>query len=613
MPASSSPPNPDGSPLSEDDRRALVRFLEQSLDHGFRLAIVEAVNHADREAILAIAAATIGPGLVRVAVDELPGSETNLWSALREPFAAHSPRGLAVWGFENGSQADWPGQLNVQRDLFVRDFAVPWLLFIHPASRVPLLQAAPDFCDFAVLWLREELPAAEMELSASVHTMDSLLLPRDVVVHNALLQQSQDALEAGRYDAAGDLLARFDLQPDHDSFNRVVRQLLGARLERVKGHLGAAEAILRNVRSSIARQPMSSGIQVLVHTIDSELGLILHQSGRYDEAEALFRRSLAVTEDMLGHRHPAYSATLYNLSCVLSAQGEYVEAERLLRDVLALGSMTPESESTLRGAALSALAGMLSERGEYIEAERLLGEALAIKEKSRGREHPEYGASLNELAGVFARQGKHGEAERLFREALANGERALGRQHPSYSAALHNLATVLAQQGNAHEAERLLRETIAIEAKALGREHPQYSTSLHSLATVLAQQGKLTEAERLLRESLAIDEKVLGRQHPSFGASLHSLACMLSRQGKFVEAERLFHESIAVKEKALGLEHIDLFRTLAELALVVAGQGRILDSVLYAERALRIGRASLGVDDDEVRSMQKFLQKLRAL
>lgn len=565
MPASVILPAPDPPQLSESDGRALVRFLEQGLDQGFRLAIVEAAGHADREAILAAVAPTIGDGLLRVGLSELPGADANVWAALRDAFAEHKPRCLALWGIESRSHGDWLRQLNVQRDLFVRDLAVPWLLFIHPASRVQLLQAAPDFCDFAILWVRDERAASKVGLFTEVQARDSPLSENLLRVRNPLLQRVQVALRAARWDEASDLLARFDLQPDPDAIERAQRRLFGARLEREQDRLGSAEGTLRDALAGLEGQTYTPEVEAITVQVDVELGRVLRRAGRHDEAESLLRESLAVIGERFGRQDPYYVSCLSELAIVRSQQGKYSDAEGLFR------------------------------------------EALAIHEHVLGREQPSYGGLLHGMASVLSHQGKRSEAERLLREALAIEERTLGREHPSYAASLHELASVLAQQGDAREAERLLRESLAIEGKTPGRQHSSYAASLHELGVVLSAQGQDSEAERCFREALTIDEDALGREHPTYASSLHGLASVLAKQGAYVEAERLFRESLAIKERALGSEHPALSPTLAYLAQVLADQGRVLEAIPVLEWAIRIG-----AQHPEVQSMQDLLQQLRA-
>ncbi|MCC9000405.1 MAG: tetratricopeptide repeat protein, partial [Candidatus Contendobacter sp.] len=68
----------------------------------------------------------------------------------------------------------------------------------------------------------------------------------------------------------------------------------------------------------------------------SETGGTLYQQGRYQEAEELYRRALAIREQALGPDHPGTAASLNNLAVVLNAQGRLADAEALHRRALAI-------------------------------------------------------------------------------------------------------------------------------------------------------------------------------------------------------------------------------------------------------------------------------------
>ena len=148
--------------FGERDRRALERLARRALAPRFKLAIIEVREPLEREAVLSHLRGVIaGKGGVIAGVDmgRLPG--LNLWHELKERVdtsdLAHTV--LALWGIEEsegGVDDERPPlfeQLNVQRDLFVRDLGCLWLLFLTPYASRRLQLVAPDFCDFALLWI----------------------------------------------------------------------------------------------------------------------------------------------------------------------------------------------------------------------------------------------------------------------------------------------------------------------------------------------------------------------------------------------------------------------------------------------------------------------------
>lgn len=202
------------------------RFVERAIGHGFKLAVIEVAAPRDRNAIIQALGAVANSGVTGVALDELPGE--NLWAELRAGFA-HA-RLLALWGLNdsNGLARDrLIRQLNVQRDLFVRDLPMPWVLFVHPAAAIELRMLAPDFCDFAIIWLNANPPGLPEGLSLS-----------------PILAAAADAISDGRTEDAAALLSRYEQRSGLSVEERSKRALLQARLARIQGRTSDAESQL---------------------------------------------------------------------------------------------------------------------------------------------------------------------------------------------------------------------------------------------------------------------------------------------------------------------------------------------------------------------------------
>ncbi len=148
------PPAPPEQLLRESSARAYRRFLEWSVGAGFKLAVVEVADRRHRDALVAWTVATV-PGTRLLRLDR--ASQEPLRLPLDQVAAPPGQMSLLVLThFEDAPKRRLvSAQLNVQRDELARDFAVPWVLLIHPGAALDLQQDAPDFSDFAGLWLGE--------------------------------------------------------------------------------------------------------------------------------------------------------------------------------------------------------------------------------------------------------------------------------------------------------------------------------------------------------------------------------------------------------------------------------------------------------------------------
>ena len=331
----------------------------------------------------------------------------------------------------------------------------------------------------------------------------------------------------------------------------------------------------------------------------NDLAELLERKGAYEAAAPLFRRALAIREKALGLEHPDTAASMNNLAALLAEKGDFASAQQLYRKALALrekvlGPQHPDTATTCMN-----LGGLLHQMGEYGAAETHYRRALSIREKTLGFEHPHTATTRNNLAGLLSVKGEFDEAEALYRKALAVTEKVLGPRHPDTAAALNNLAGVLYQKGDYSGTEALYRQALAIFEQAVGADHPHAAVSLNNLAGVLYHRGAYDEAEILYEKALNIREKVFGPDHPDIAASLDNLAALLSVRGDFEAAAPVYERALAIREKLLGPEHPDTARTLMHLGGLLHKTGDYDKAAHLYQRALAIREKVLGPEHPE--------------
>ncbi|KAL9114581.1 MAG: hypothetical protein Q9187_007434, partial [Circinaria calcarea] len=282
---------------------------------------------------------------------------------------------------------------------------------------------------------------------------------------------------------------------------------------------------------------------------------ILDSQGKYEEAEAIFRRTVILKQKILGMEDPATLATMTNLTSPLNKQGKYKEAEVITRQTLALREKNLGMEHPDTLISMNNLAATLDYQGKYEEAEAMNRRTLVLREKLLKTEHPDTLMSMNNLVLVLKKQGKYGEAEAMGRRTLESTEKNLGTGHPHTLTGMNNLATVLYSQGKYEEAEAMGRRTLALREKLLKTEHPDTLMSMNNLASVLEKQGKYEEAEAMYQRTLALREKALGTEHPNTLTSVWFLASLLRSQNRYQEASVLYERASRSYQEVLGSHH----------------------------------------------------------
>jgi CHAT domain-containing protein/Flp pilus assembly protein TadD len=374
-------------------------------------------------------------------------------------------------------------------------------------------------------------------------------------------------------------------------------QELQALRQRVQGegHWQAADA---------ARQ-VATLAQVAALTADQQTALAqaqktdaqakaLSQRGKHAEAEPLLRKSLDITREVLGPRHPLTALGCDNLAANLNAQGRFDEAEPLYRQALAINEKVLGPRHPHTATAANNLAANLDEQGRFAEAEPLKRRALAINEAVLGPRDPATAHSYNNLAVSLQKQGRFTEAGPVFRQALALYEKALGPRHPDAVTCASNLATNLKAQGRVKEAEPLERFALDVREAVLGPRHPLTAQSYNNLANNLDDQGQPREAEPLHLKAVAICEEVLGPRHPHTAYCYNNLGMNLDNQKRFPEAEPLYRKALAIREEVLGPRHPDTAHACGNLAMNLLAQEKVQEAEPLFRKALAIREEVLG-------------------
>jgi tetratricopeptide (TPR) repeat protein len=333
----------------------------------------------------------------------------------------------------------------------------------------------------------------------------------------------------------------------------------------------------------------------------------LSQSGNYAKAEPLFRRAIAINENLLGRDHPDVAASLNNLAELLEHKGDSAGAESLLREALEIDREMCGPECPRVATNLANLGKLLQEKGEYVEAEQNLRKALEIDEKALGSDNPQEGICLNELARLYQAKGEYARADPLYRKAISIARKALGPDHPEVALTLNNLAVMLRNEGDLAQAEALYWEALRINEKALGPDHPEVGRVLSNLAVLLDQKGDRPEAEAKFRRALAIREKSLGPDHPDVANTLDNLAGLLEAKGDYAEAEAKIRRALGIYEKAWGPDHPQVAVCLNNLAHLLTGECDYADAERQYRRALEIDTKALGPDHPSTRKIRANL------
>jgi serine/threonine protein kinase len=369
----------------------------------------------------------------------------------------------------------------------------------------------------------------------------------------------------------------------------------------VQGEKVTAREILDQGTARVSRELAGEpDVQAAVMDAIGEVNLGL---GRFEEAEPLLTRALALRRQLFGSESLEVAQSLEHLAVLQGKLRPLEVAEASLREALTI-------RRRLQGNGDPAVARTLNQLGEILvsqgatpedasEIEALLQEALGIARQAEGPEEILVAETLVKLADFRSEQGNYAEAEKLFREGLAVDRRVLGDRDPRLYRDQSDFGVVLVLAGKFEEAEALLRRCLETQRKLLGREHPDVAQTMHNLAIALHYPGRPQEAEVLNREALALVRAHYGPTHPRMANAFHSLGGNLAGQGKYEEAIVLYNQALEIRRQN-DEDGSPLGRNLLVLAELHRTRKNFAVGLDFARQALETFKKTRGPEHAEV-------------
>ncbi|KAK3297151.1 uncharacterized protein B0H64DRAFT_416349 [Chaetomium fimeti] len=280
------------------------------------------------------------------------------------------------------------------------------------------------------------------------------------------------------------------------------------------------------------------------------LGILYASQGRYDEAEAMFKRALEGKEKVWGREHISRLDTVNNLGALYESQGRYKEAEAMFKRALKSSKKVCGWEHISTFQTVNHLGVLYGSQGQYKEAEAMFEQALEGSEKVCGWEHPLTFQTVNNLGILYGSQGRYEEAEVMLKRALEGKEKVYGWEHPSTFQTVNNLGIIYERQERCEEAEAMFKRALEGKEKVWGPEHISTLATVNNLGVLYKYQGRYEEAETMYKRALEGYEKVWGPDHISTLDTVHNLGVLYKDQGRYEQAEAMYKRALEGCEAA---------------------------------------------------------------
>ncbi|XPV74967.1 MAG: tetratricopeptide repeat protein [Desulfovibrio sp.] len=275
-----------------------------------------------------------------------------------------------------------------------------------------------------------------------------------------------------------------------------------------QGNVFGAEPLLRLALTAAkkkaelnAQQATNNAALMDIAVAMDDLGVILKDQNKNEEALELFLKAQETRDAILGEDHPASGPGLNNIALLYFTEGKTQEAEKTFLRLIDILEKEHGKESAAITPVLNNIALVYEACGHYKKAEALATRALKIDQTVLGTDHPDVATDLNNLALLKQAQGDTAEALQLLGRALSIRNLRLGENHTSTGNTHLNIAQLTADTENYAGAERHFRKALTIFAQSLGPDHPSTLQTMEAFATTLEKAGQ-EDAAQTLRDEL---------------------------------------------------------------------------------------------------------------
>lgn len=338
----------------------------------------------------------------------------------------------------------------------------------------------------------------------------------------------------------------------------------------------------------------------LVPTMMSNLSVLYLDQSRFPECEQILNSSLSIAIKKVGPNNTALALPLNGLTRLYLKWGKLNEAKTVNDRTLALFTTPASRNNWLYAYTAYNLAQITNEKGKYKQAEELYKATLLGVQSFLGFDHEYVATVLEPLGELYRKEGRYAEARKTFQQVRKIRDSALTKDHPDYGKALLDLALVSRDEGQYAKAQNLCKQATAIIDRTLGQNNVEISKCWITQASIARYQGRYSEAEDLARRALQLDEKLLTADHPAVAHDMVELGNILADERKFSEAETILNKALKISKEKLGSDHPDIALTIHSLAEIYFAQKDYEKAEPMFRSSIDVAEKTLGPDSTQV-------------
>ncbi len=326
----------------------------------------------------------------------------------------------------------------------------------------------------------------------------------------------------------------------------------------------------------------------------NNLGSIYWQQDNYKKALEYDTKALKIRKEVLGEEHPDTAESYNNIGSVCHKQYKFDEALKYHQKALKIREEILGKEHPDTATSYSNIGEVYCEKGEYDEALEYHEKALKIREEFLGKEHAKTADSYNNIGLVYLKQSDYDKALGCYEEALRIYKKDPDTKQPDIAESYNNIGKVFYIKGDFDNALTNDLNALEFRKEILGEEHPDTAESYNNIGKVHYAKDDYDEAMENYKKALKIRMKVYGTKHPMTADSYNNIGSVYWQQGNYKKASDFDTKALKIRKKVLGEDHPDTAESYNNIGSVYYKQYKYDEALKYHEKALKIRKKILG-------------------
>jgi len=339
------------------------------------------------------------------------------------------------------------------------------------------------------------------------------------------------------------------------------------------------------------------------------------RTGKYKEAEILFRKMIVSSSNIFGPNSTETVDTMCNVAGAMYNQGGYAQASQYHNQTHEKAARIFPSDHPIFLKSFSTKARIAGSLGEDQNAEEeIQRQVVQISLCKFGPKDNFARQCLQFLAMCLMNAKKYKLCEELLYIVIEIGQSILDQQTDMvkafYARTLQMLCRTLWEQGKYDECERMSQMARAKARSLLHMYHENVMALDYRLATAWRKQGRLRESEELLRDVLDRQLHSIGEGDQDTLYTTFELAELLGETKRYEEASVFRQKFFRGRIKTFGAVNRFSFEGFEKLLKTYEAEGRRADTDDLAMKYLEQLKELKGDDDPQLARFRKLVTEM---